>query len=100
MKRELTRRELLAGVGAGVGALLASPAWSAAATAPTARVAVARCMTYGPELGPHHGQDVRSTGCLDRLVKGKRSREDQPHRRALAALGAPGWRTRSGPIRA
>ncbi len=71
MKRELTRRELLAGVGAGVGALLARPAWSAAATAPTARVAVARCMTYGPELVPTMARMFDQLGGLDRLVKGK-----------------------------
>ena len=50
MKPDLTRREWLAGAGA--GALLARPAWSLAPTAPAARVSVARCKTYGPELVP------------------------------------------------
>ena len=47
MKNDLTRRELLAGAGAGVGALLARPAWSRAATAPTGKVTVARLLA-GP----------------------------------------------------
>jgi len=70
-----TDQERIAGGSrAGVGALLAKPAWSAAATAPTARVAVARCMTYGPELVPTMAKMFDQLGGLDRLVKGKRSR--------------------------
>ena len=59
----------------GAGALLALPAlpaWStAAAAAPTARVAVARCKTYGPELVPTMEKMFDQLGGLDRLVKGK-----------------------------
>ncbi|MGA3096194.1 MAG: DUF362 domain-containing protein [Bryobacteraceae bacterium] len=67
MKQDLTRRELLAGA----GALLARPAWSRAAAAPTARVAVARCKTYGPELVPAMERMFDQLGGLGGLVKGK-----------------------------
>jgi uncharacterized protein (DUF362 family) len=69
MKQDLTRRELLAG--AGVGALLARPVWSRAAAAPTARVAVARCKTYGLELVPTMEKMFDQLGGLGGLVKGK-----------------------------
>ena len=69
MKQDLTRRELLAGAGA--GALLARPAWSRAAAAPTARVAVAKCKTYGPELVPTMEKMFDQLGGLGGLVKGK-----------------------------
>ena len=71
MKNDLTRRELLAGAGAGVGALLARPAWSRAAAAPTGKVAVARCKTYGPELLPAMEKMFDQLGGLSGLVKGK-----------------------------
>ena len=71
MKNDLTRRELLAGAGAGVGALLARPAWSRAATAPTGKVTVARCKTYGPELVPTMEKMFDQLGGLSGLVKGK-----------------------------
>ena len=71
MKEELTRREMLLGA----GALLAMPAWpawgSAAVTAPTAKVTVGRCMTYGPELVPTLATMFDQLGGLDRMVKGK-----------------------------
>ena len=67
MKHDLTRRELLAGA----GALLARPALSRAAAAPTARVTVAKCKTYGPELVPTLGKMFDQLGGLGRLVKGK-----------------------------
>ena len=68
MKHDLTRRELLAG--AGVGALLARPERTAAA-APTGRVTVARCKTYGPELVPTLEKMFDQLGGLGGLVKGK-----------------------------
>jgi len=67
MKHDLTRRELLAGA----GALLARPALSRAAAAPTARVTVAPCKTYGPELVPTLEKMFDQLGGLGRLVKGK-----------------------------
>ncbi len=69
MKNDLTRRELLAG--AGVGALLARPAWSRAVAAPTGKVAVARCKTYGTELVPAMEKMFDQLGGLGGLVKGK-----------------------------
>ena len=71
MKQDMTRRQLLAGAGAGVGALLARPAWSRAVTAPAAKVAVARCKTYGPELVPTLDKMFDQLGGLGGLVKGK-----------------------------
>ena len=70
MKRELTRREMLQGTGA-LLALPALPAWGALAAAPTGRVAVAKCKTYGPELLPAMAKMFDQIGGLDRLVKGK-----------------------------
>jgi len=69
MKPDLTRREWLAGAGAGV--LLARPARSLASTAPTARVSVAKCKTYGPELLPTMEKMFDQLGGLGTLVKGK-----------------------------
>src|ERR1019366_277298 len=69
MKPDLTRREWLAGAGA--GALLARPAWSLAPTAPAARVSVAQCKTYGPELVPTMEKMFDQLGGLGGLVKGK-----------------------------
>ncbi|HMD71281.1 MAG TPA: DUF362 domain-containing protein [Bryobacteraceae bacterium] len=71
MKQHLTRRELLAGAGIGAGALLVGPARSLAASAPTGRVAVARCKTYGPELVPAMEKMFDQIGGLSGLVKGK-----------------------------
>src|ERR1017187_7055608 len=69
MKPDLTRREWLAGAGA--GALLARPAWSLAPTAPAARVSVAQCKTYGPELVPTMEKMFDQLGGLGGMVKGK-----------------------------
>ena len=71
MRQDLTRRELLAGVGAGAGALLARPAWSRAVTAPQGKVTVGKCMTYGPELVPTLEKMFDQLGGLGGLVKGK-----------------------------
>jgi uncharacterized protein (DUF362 family) len=67
----MTRRELLAGAGAGVGALLARPAWSRAVTAPTGKVTVGKCKDYGPELVPTLEKMFDQLGGLGGLVKGK-----------------------------
>jgi uncharacterized protein (DUF362 family) len=71
MKQQFTRRELLAGAGIGAGALLVGPTRSLAASAPVARVAVARCKTYGPELVPAMEKMFDQIGGLGGLVKGK-----------------------------
>ena len=67
MRQDMTRRQVL---GAGAGALLAAPRLSRAA-APTARVAVAQCKTYGPELVPTMEKMFDQLGGLSGLVKGK-----------------------------
>jgi len=69
MRQDLTRRELLAGVGA--GALLARPAWSRAVTAPKGKVTVGKCKDYGPELVPTLEKMFDQLGGLGGLVKGK-----------------------------
>src|SRR5271157_961723 len=71
MRQDITRRELLAGAGVGVGALLARPAWSRAVTAPTGKVTVAKCKTYGTELAPTLDKMFDQLGGLGGLVKGK-----------------------------
>jgi len=71
MRQHLTRRELLAGAGAGAGALLLGPALGRAAIAKPGRVAVARCRTYGPELVPAMEKMFDQIGGLSGLVKGK-----------------------------
>jgi len=63
MQGHITRRELLAGLGA---ARLAR-----AVSAPTAPVAVARCKTYGSELLPALERMFDQLGGLGRLVKNK-----------------------------
>ena len=71
MRQDITRRELLAGAGVGVGALLGRPAWSRAVTAPAGKVTVARCKTYGTELAPTLEKVFDQLGGLGGLVKGK-----------------------------
>jgi len=69
MKQDMTRRQWLAGAGA--GALVAVPALSRAAAAPAGRVTVASCKTYGPELAPAMEKMFDQLGGLGGLVKGK-----------------------------
>jgi len=64
MHGQMTRRELLAGLGAAATV-------RSAAKAPTAPVAVARCPTYGGELLPALRRMFDQLGGLGRLVKGK-----------------------------
>lgn len=64
MKRELSRRELLA-------ALAAAAPLSGQRSAPAAPVAVARCRDYGAELGVALERLFDQLGGLGRLVKGK-----------------------------
>ncbi|MCL4401584.1 MAG: hypothetical protein M1436_02820, partial [Acidobacteria bacterium] len=62
-----TRRELLATA----GLCLARPARNFAYNAPTARVAIAKCGTYGSELLPAMQRMFDQLGGLGRLVNGK-----------------------------
>ena len=72
MYRNQTRREwLLKTTSAVTGACLAGSRGGAAASAPTARVAVARCGSYGAELLPALGRMFDQLGGLGRIVKGK-----------------------------
>lgn len=72
MYRNQTRREwLLKTTSAVTGACLAGSRVGAAASAPTARVAVARCGSYGAELLPALGRMFDQLGGLGRIVKGK-----------------------------
>jgi uncharacterized protein (DUF362 family) len=72
MYRNQTRREwLLKTASAVTGACLAGSRVAAAASAPTARVAVARCGSYGAELLPALGRMFDQLGGLGRIVKGK-----------------------------
>ena len=68
--RSITRRALLAGAGATV-ASLAKPARSLASNAPTARVALDRCRTYGPEMLPILSKLFDQLGGVGQVVKGK-----------------------------
>lgn len=67
MHTHCTRRQWLA---AAAGAVVARPLAAPAAT-PSARVAIARCATYGPELLPAMQRLFDQLGGLGRLVKGK-----------------------------
>ena len=72
MYRNQTRREwLLQTASAVTGACLAGSRVGAAASAPTARVAVARCGSYGAELLPALGRMFDQLGGLGRIVKAK-----------------------------
>ena len=63
----MTRREMLAGL----GAVLARPSFGFDAQAPTAPVAIARCASYGSELLPTLARMFDQLGGLGRLVAGK-----------------------------
>jgi uncharacterized protein (DUF362 family) len=71
MKQDLTRRELLAGSVRAAGLLLAGTSFGKAANTPSAKVTVARCNSYGPDLVPTLGKMMDQLGGLGRLVKGK-----------------------------
>jgi uncharacterized protein (DUF362 family) len=72
MDRNQTRREwLLKTTSAMAGACLAESRFGAAAPAPTARVAVARCGSYEAELLPALSRIFDQLGGLGRIVKGK-----------------------------
>jgi len=71
MPDKISRRELLAGLGA-TGLALSRTASAFTATAPVAPVAVARCRTYTPaQLTPVLDGMFDKLGGLGRLVKGK-----------------------------
>jgi uncharacterized protein (DUF362 family) len=72
MHNNHTRREwLIKTTSAMAGACLAGSRFVSAASAPTARVAVARCSSYGSELLPTLTRLFDQLGGLGRVVKGK-----------------------------
>ena len=66
-----SRRHWLKQAAAATGAVFAEPLIRRAWSAPAQPVAVARCMTYGPELAPTLDKMFDQLGGLGRLVKGK-----------------------------
>jgi uncharacterized protein (DUF362 family) len=71
MRNAISRRELIAGLGAS-GLLLPKPASAVATSAPVAPVAIARCKTYAPsELTPVLKGMFDRLGGLGRLVQGR-----------------------------
>jgi uncharacterized protein (DUF362 family) len=72
MRGPINRREFIQGMGTAVAGCAFAPAHLQAATsAPTAPVAVAKCATYGPEVGSTLATMFDQLGALERLVKGK-----------------------------
>ena len=71
MPDAISRREMIAGLGASV-LLLGKPAHAFTTAAPVAPVAIARCRTYDPsELTPTLDGMFDRLGGLGRLVQGK-----------------------------
>ncbi|MGA1997635.1 MAG: hypothetical protein ABSH45_17830, partial [Bryobacteraceae bacterium] len=71
MRHAISRREILAGLGAS-GLLLPKAARAFTAPAPVAPVAIARCKSYEPsELTPVLDGMFDKLGGLGRLVQGK-----------------------------
>ena len=66
-----SRRQWLKTAAAASGAAFADPLLRRAISAPSQPVAVARCMTYGPELMPALDKLFDQLGGLGRIVKGK-----------------------------
>ena len=72
MKAHINRREFIQSLGAAAAGLFFSPPHVlAAADAPTAPVAVAKCPGYGPEVRAALATMFDQLGGLERLVKGK-----------------------------
>ncbi len=70
MQKQITRRQLLAGMGAAAAGTL-FPWPSLAAGAPAAPVAIGKSKTYGPEMLPVLDKMFDQLGGLGRLVSGK-----------------------------
>jgi len=72
MQRHLNRREFITGWGVAVaGYCFGSPNLLAVTSSPTAPVAVAKCLSYGPEARATLAAMFDQLGGLPRLVKGK-----------------------------
>ena len=71
MKRNLNRREFIQGVSAAAAGFCLAPSGLWAKTAPTAPVAVAKCATYGPEVGTTLATMFDQLGGIEKLVRGK-----------------------------
>jgi uncharacterized protein (DUF362 family) len=71
---EITRRQLLAGMGLAAGAVAlgrSECSWAASSRVPTARVSVARCSSYDEDLAAKLKTMFDQIGGIGKLVKGK-----------------------------
>jgi len=71
MSAHCTRRQMLLGSAAAIGAGFAGRSFGYAGTAPSARVAISKCPTYGAEMLPALARMFDQLGGLEGLVKGK-----------------------------
>jgi uncharacterized protein (DUF362 family) len=71
MNRHINRREFVQGLSAAAAGFYLSPRGLWGKTAPTAPVAVAKCSTYGPEVGTTLATMFDQLGGIEKLVRGK-----------------------------
>jgi len=71
MNRHVNRREFIQGLSAAAAGFYLAPAGLWAKTAPTAPVAVAKCATYGPEVGTTLATMFDQLGGIEKLVRDK-----------------------------
>jgi uncharacterized protein (DUF362 family) len=71
MNRHVNRREFIQGISAAAAGFYLAPSGLWASTTPTAPVAVAKCATYGPEVGTTLATLFDQLGGIDKLVNGK-----------------------------
>lgn len=71
MNRHVNRREFIQGISAAAAGFYLAPAGLWAKTAPAAPVAIAKCATYGPEVGSTLSTLFDQLGGIDKLVRDK-----------------------------
>jgi uncharacterized protein (DUF362 family) len=71
MNRHVNRREFIQGLSAAAAGFYLAPAGLWAKTAPAAPVAVAKCATYGPEVGTTLATMFDQLGGIEKLVRDK-----------------------------
>jgi len=71
MNRHVNRREFIQGISAAAAGFYLAPSGLWGNTAPTAPVAIAKCATYGPEVGTTLATLFDQLGGIDKLVRGK-----------------------------